>query len=143
MADIYHDFPIKAPLDRVFQAVSTPQGLDCWWTKRSKGKPVEKAEYELWFGPQHDWRAKVTRCVPNSEFELEILCADEDWSRTHVGLRLQARGEVTWVCFHHTGWPSANEHYRISSNCWAMYLRILRRYLEHGELVPYESRLDA
>ena len=22
------------------------------------------------------------------------------------------------------------------------YLRILRRYLEHGESVPYESRLD-
>ena len=24
----------------------------------------------------------------------------------------------------------------------AMYLRILRRYLEHGECVPYEDRLD-
>ncbi len=143
MADIYHDFPIKAPLERVFQAVSTPQGLDCWWTKRSEGKPVEETEYELWFGPEYDWRAKVTRCVPNSEFELEILRADEDWSRTRVGLRLEARGEVTWVRFHHTGWRSANEHYRISSNCWAMYLRILRRYLEHGESVPYERRLDA
>jgi len=39
------------------------------------------------------------------------------------------------------GWPAVNEHYRISSYCWAMYLRILQRYLEHNESVPYESRL--
>jgi hypothetical protein len=26
--------------------------------------------------------------------------------------------------------------------CWAIYLRVLRRWLEHGERVPYEQRLD-
>jgi len=31
----------------------------------------------------------------------------------------------------------------ISSFCWAMDLRILRRHLEHGESVPRERRLDA
>lgn len=142
MADIFHDFPIKAPLDRVFAAVSTPEGLDCWWTARSEGKPIQGEEYQLWFGPEYHWRAKVTRCMPNSEFELEMVRADKDWMGTRVGLRLEDRGGVTWVRFHHVGWPSENEHYRISCNCWAMYLRILRRHLEHGELVPYESRLD-
>ena len=143
MADILHDFPIKAPIDRVFQAVSTPQGLDCWWTQRSEGRPAEGAEYELWFGPQHDWRARVTRCAPNYAFEMKILDADEDWTRTRVGFRLESREGATWVRFYHTGWPSVNEHYRISCNCWAMYLRILRRHLEHGECVRYEDRLDA
>jgi hypothetical protein len=37
----------------------------------------------------------------------------------------------------------ANEHWRISCYWWAMYLRVLRRYLEHGESVAYEDRLDA
>ncbi|MFQ5690729.1 MAG: SRPBCC domain-containing protein [Gemmatimonadota bacterium] len=143
MVDILHDFPIKAPLDRVFQTVSTPRGLDRWWTERSEGTPVEGAEYELWFGPQYDWSAKVTRCVSDSEFELKLLRAHQDWIGTRVGFRLETRGDATWVQFHHTGWPSADEHYRISCNCWAMYLRILRRYLEHGESVPYARRLDA
>lgn len=70
MPDVYLDLPIRAPLDRVFQAVSAPPGLDCWWTKRSAGKPVLGTEYELWFGPEYDWRAQVTRCVPDSDFEL-------------------------------------------------------------------------
>lgn len=143
MADIFHDFPVKAPLNRVFELVSTPQGLDCWWTHRSEGKPVEGAEYTLGFGPRYHWRARVTRCVPAIEIEFEILCDDTDWNHTRVGLQLESRGETTWVRFTHTGWPGANGHYRISCHCWALYLRILRRYLEHGESVPYESRLDA
>lgn len=142
MPDVLHDLPIKAPLVRVFQAVSTAPGLDCWWTKRSAGKPAEGAEYELWFGPEYDWRAQVTRCVPDSEFELQMTRADADWIGTRVGFHLKERNGATWLQFHHTGWPSANEHYRISCNCWALYLRILRRHLEFGESVPYESRLD-
>lgn len=142
MADIFHDFPVRAPLDRVFRAVSTSEGLDTWWTKRSAGRPEPGAEYELSFGPEYDWRAKVSRCVPDSEFEVEMVHADSDWIGTRVGLRLEPRDGVTWVRFYHTGWPSPNEHYRISCNCWAMYLRVLRRSLEHGESVPYEDRLD-
>ena len=142
MPDIYHDFPISAPAARVFQAMSSPAGLDEWWTKRSSGKPAVGAEYELWFGPEYDWRGKVTRCVPNSEFELEISRAHKDWNGTRVGFRLTEKNGSTTVRFHHLNWPEGNEHYRISCYCWAMYLRILKRYLEHGESVPYERRLD-
>ena len=143
MADRYHHFPIKASLQEVFQAVSTPEGLDTWWTKRSSGKPVEGAEYELWFGPEYDWRAVVSRCVPGTEFEFEIISAQEDWQGTRVGFLLDDKEGVTQVRFHHLGWPAANEHYRGSCYCWAMYLRLLKRYVEHGETVPYEDRLDA
>jgi len=142
MPDILHDFPINASVGRVFQALSTPEGLDCWWTKQSDGKPAEGAEYKLWFGPKYDWRARVTRCIPDSEFELQMIQADDDWIGTRVGFRLEERKGMTWVAFHHTGWQTDNEHYRVSCNCWALYLRILRRYLEHGESVPYERRLD-
>ena len=143
MADIQHDFLIKAPLERVYQAISTPQGLDAWWTQRSAGDPKEGADFHLWFGPAHDWRATVTRCVPPHEFELRITAADADWLGTRVGFHLDGQGGQTQVRFHHAGWPSANEHCRISSYCWAMYLRVLRRFLEHGEVVPYEARLEA
>jgi uncharacterized protein YndB with AHSA1/START domain len=143
MADILHDFPIDAPPGRVFSAVSTPQGLDTWWTKRSAGEPREGTVYELWFGPGYDWRGRVTRYLPDADFELEIVQADSDWLGTRVGVRLEPRAGGTWVRFYHTGWPSANEHYRTSCNCWALYLRVLRRSLEHGEFVAYEDRLDA
>ena len=142
MPDIFHDFPITAPRAQVFEAVSSPQGLDSWWTKSSAGEPRDGADYDLGFGPQYAWRARVTRVVEDSEFELQLVEADGDWTGTRVGFDLQGDGDTTQVRFHHTGWPSLNEHYRISCYCWAMYLRILRRFLEHGETVPYENRLE-
>lgn len=141
-ADILHDFPVGAPVARVFDSVSTPSGLDRWWTKKSSGTPREGAVYELQFGPGFDWRATVSRCVPGREFELSITRADSDWKGTRVSFALEPSGQATLVRFRHVGWPAANEHYRISCYCWAMYLRVLKRHLEHGENVPYEKRLE-
>jgi uncharacterized protein YndB with AHSA1/START domain len=142
MPDILHDVLIRAPAARVFQAVSTPEHLDQWWTTRSAGQPTQGAEYELRFGPQFDWRARVTRCVPGEAFEFEMVRAGEDWTGTRVGFRLASADGATQVRFDQVGWPKLNEHYRVSCYCWAMYLRVLKRYLEHGERVPYEKRLD-
>jgi uncharacterized protein YndB with AHSA1/START domain len=142
MADIYHDFPIKASPQQVYAAISTPQGLNAWWTKRSAGGATVGAEWELWFGATFDWQARVTRATAPAEFELQMTTADPDWVGTRVGFHLQPAGDGSQVKFYHTGWPTPNEHWRISCYCWAMYLRILRRYLEHGETVPYEQRLD-
>jgi len=103
MADILHDLPIGAEIERVFRAVSTPEGLDTWWTQRSVGCPEEGTEYELGFGPECVWRARVTRCVPNSEFDLELTHSDDDWLGTHVSIRLESRRSGTWVSFAHIG----------------------------------------
>jgi uncharacterized protein YndB with AHSA1/START domain len=143
VADILHDLPINAPIDRVFEAVSTPAGLDAWWTDTSAGEPRQGCEYELGFGPAFNWRARVMRIIPPTEFELQLTRADQDWTGTRVGFRLERRNGKTWLQFAHTGWADRNEHYRVSCNCWASYLRILRRFLEHGEIVPYDVRLDA
>jgi len=142
MPDILQDLPIAAPPARVFAAVSEPALLDQWWTLRSSGSPVVGSNYTLDFGPQYIWQAMVTAAAPGQAFEWRLTRADADWTGTLVGFELAPAGSGTQVRFHHTGWPAANEHFRISSHCWAMYLRILRRHLEHGETVPYERRLD-
>lgn len=142
MIDIFHDFPINAPAKTVFDSVARPQGLNAWWTLESSGKPAMGAEYKLYFGPEYDWRAAVSACVPHTEFELRMTTAVPDWQNTRVGFQLEEADGVTQVRFHHTGWPESNKHYRISCYCWAMYLRILKRHIEHGESVPYATRLD-
>ncbi len=142
MSDIFQDFPIKSSAEKIFDAISTPAGLDAWWTVSSSGIPAVGKEYKLWFGPQYDWRAVVTKCIAGKEFELRMSHSDVDWDDTLVGFHLDTKPELVWVRFYHTGWPAANEHFRISNHCWAMYLRILRRYLENGERVPYEQRLS-
>jgi uncharacterized protein YndB with AHSA1/START domain len=142
MADIVHDFPIMAPIEKVFAAISTPAGFDAWWTSTSSGHAEMGAEYQLGFGPGYDWVAVVTRCTENSEFELKLTKADKDWFGSRVGFSLASKPGLTQVRFHHTGWPDVNEHYRISCYCWAMYLRIMKRNVEVGEVVAFEDRLN-
>jgi uncharacterized protein YndB with AHSA1/START domain len=142
MADIFHDFPVFAPVEEVYAAVTTPSGLDAWWTETSSGRPETGSEYDLGFGPDYDWRARVTRAEINRSFELELTTASDDWTGTRVGFQLEPVGDHTQVKFYHTGWKTPGEHFRISSFCWAMYLRIMKRWVELGETVPYRERLD-
>jgi uncharacterized protein YndB with AHSA1/START domain len=143
MPDISQELPIQAAPERVFRELSSPEGLNRWWTKTSSGTPALGSEYALGFGPGYDWRAKVVRCVPDREFELELVAADDDWIGTRVGFELQPRDGATWLCFHHTGWPRTNRVDTASPPGWALYLGLLRRSIEQGEVVPFGKRLDA
>ena len=143
MANILHELTIEAEPPRIFETITTPEGLDQWWTHSSCGEPQLGSTYTLGFGPEYNWEAKVTRCVENEEFELELVEASDDWIGTRVGFRVAPLGDHAQVSFWHTGWREETHHLAASSYCWAMYLRILRQHVESGTVVPYEHRLDA
>lgn len=143
MPDILQEFPINASPAEVYRAVSEPRLLDEWWTLTSSGRADVGATYDLDFGPGYRWKAVVTKADPDAAFELRFTSADADWVDTVVGFELEPSGTGTQVRFYHRGWPASNAHYRISCHCWALYLRILRRHIEHGESVPYAERLGA
>lgn len=143
MPDIMSDFSIRATATEVFRGVTAPAGLDAWWTEKSSGEPRVGELYTLDFGPEYVWRAVVTASEPPREFELMFTEANLDWVGTRVRFQLEPHGDVTTVAFAHTGWAQPTPEYRTSCYCWPMYLRLLRRNLEHGEFVPYGERLDA
>lgn len=142
MADIFHSLIINRPIERVFDKISTPNGLDKWWSKKCSGKAKYGEVYDINFGFDFNWSAKVTKFIENEKFELTMTNATEDWMNSIIGFSLIHKNETTELNFYHKGWPNKNDHYRISCYCWAMYLRILKRYLEYGEEVPYEKRLE-
>jgi uncharacterized protein YndB with AHSA1/START domain len=143
MHDIHHDFPIASPAEKVFDALCSTDGLAAWWTETTQGAPGLGQSYRLGFGPGYQWTGVVRRFEPSRLVEWEMTAADDDWRGTRVGFRLTPRGEATDVEFWHSGWPDRNAHYRRSSFCWAMYLRLLRRFIERAEVVPYPQRLGA
>jgi len=142
MADIHHQFKSHTPGARVFAAIVTPAGLDSWWTLISAGSAEPGAVHEFGFGPEYQWRAVAVRCVVDSAIEWELTEAMEDWVGTRVGFTLSEGGGGTEVRFQHSGWTEASAHFRTSSFCWAMYLRLLKRLVETGEVVPYSDRLE-
>ena len=140
--DIIHYFLVNRPIESVYEAISTSRGIAQWWAKTARGHSELGAILELDFGPDYQWQAQVTQMVPPNEFELTLIKADPDWLDSTVGFQLATAENCTDVRFFHRGWKEANDHYHISSYCWAMYLRIMKRYVEHGEQVPYADRLE-
>lgn len=140
MADIELQLRVAAPPSRVFAAMSAPAGLDAWWTLTCVGEPQLHARYQFGFGPDFSWQGVLTRFEPTVAAEWHMEVADADWTGTHVAFVLSPSADGTRIEFSHRGWRDANEHFRVSTYCWATYLRLLKRYLEHGEVVPYAER---
>lgn len=140
MPTIYHDLVITAPILKVFEGITNPALIDEWWTEKCQGTPELNKEYTLGFTPECIWKASVTVFEKNKSFELTLTDAQEDWLGTKVGFVVEENGKDTKLKFQHCGWKEINEHFRISSYCWAVYLRILKRYLEAGIRIPYKER---
>jgi len=141
MPDILLDLPIQAPALPVFGVLCAAEGLDTGGTRQAEGRPGVGNRYRFFFGPEYDWAGVMRRYQPSTEVEWEMTEADEDWTGTLVGFRLTPAEKGTHLEFHHSGWPLTNAHFRTSCYCWAMYLRLLKRYVEQGEVVPYDRRL--
>ncbi len=140
MPDIDLDLTIEASIAKVFAGVSEPELLDEWWTETCRGTVSVGGEYELGFGPEYRWKARVSKLDSDREFELTITEASDDWIGTKVGFSLSESGSGTLRRFRHAGWPEKSAHFRNSAFCWALYLRILRRFVEHGKRVAYADR---
>lgn len=87
MFDIVHDLTIRAPMAKVFSGVSTPVGLDAWWTQSCKG---DAALVKLGFGGNYFWMAAVTEFKQDETFALKITDAAADWVDTLVRFELES-----------------------------------------------------
>lgn len=143
MPDIFHDLTIRASRGEVFRMVATAEGLDQWWTARCSGTPATGNEYSLYFDPKHDWKAVVTDCLPDSVFELRMTDAGYDWTGTIVRFELLEHSGSTRLRFSHLGWSEVTDHFRVTSFCWASYLRLLKRAMELGEVCPADQRYES
>jgi uncharacterized protein YndB with AHSA1/START domain len=142
--DIEHELVISAPLDRVWDCLATADGLNAWWTNTSQADARLGGHFVFGFDEQHQWWGTVCRFAVKAEIEWEMTRTDPmpDWLGTRVGAQLSIAGKGTRLHFHHRGWAAATEHMRVSSYCWATYLRLLARYCVMGEIVPYRRRDD-
>lgn len=141
MSHILHDLHIKSAPEKVFGAITRPADVDRWWSLKCSGDPVMGGEYRLFFGEPWDWRARVSRFEQDKVFEWTMTTASDDWVGTRVGFVLSPEGDGTKVRFYHAGWAEETEHFRISSYCWAMLLRLLKVYVETGAVMPHAERV--
>ena len=140
MFSIIHNFTIHSNAKKVFETISTPEGLNNWWTLKCSGKPALNEEYNLNFTDEYDWFAKISKFEENKFIEFSMVKAMEDWMPTKFGFELNEDGNQTHVHFYHTNWQEQNQHYGITSYCWANLLRQMKVYIEKGIITEFSKR---
>lgn len=140
MPDIFHNVYIHESPEKVFHAISKGEEIEKWWTKRSSGKAIVGEVFNLYFSDDYDWKAKLISVAENEKCKWQMLKADKDWIHTRFGFQLFKRNNITLAEFSHVGWPEINEHYKRSNYCWAMYLQLLKWYVETGNTTIFEER---
>jgi len=146
MVNIVHKIGIKAPLSKVYAAVSSVEGIAGWWTRETSGDAQLGGTVNVLFhGPDGEEKGRMgfelSKLVPNEEVVWRFRSGPEEWVGTDVTFQLVQRGPYTVVVFGHRNWREAKEFTAHCSMKWATFLLSLRQLLETGAGLPAPNDL--
>lgn len=137
MADITHRVGATVAPEKVYEALTTRDGLAAWWTGDTTGDGVVGGTIEFRFGEAGGFDMKVLDQRPNERVEWEVTDGPEEWIGTHVRFDLSRQDDQTIVRFAHEGWREPGEFMSHCSTRWATYLLSLKELVETGSGRPH------
>ena len=136
MADILHRVGVEhSSPQRVYDALTTLDGLSGWWAEKTTGDPDPGGVLEFRFGPG-GIDMKVVELEPGRLVRWEVVGGPEEWIGTEVRFDLRQDGDWTIVLFRHESWREPVEFMSHCSTKWATYLVSLKQLLETGRGAP-------
>jgi uncharacterized protein YndB with AHSA1/START domain len=137
MADILHRIGVKAPTpEKVYDALTTVDGLAGWWTDDTKGRSDVGGVLEFRFPPVGGFDMEVVDLRPAERVVWRVADGPEEWIGTTIDWNLRQDGEYTIVLFSHRGWKEPVEFMHHCSTKWGSYLMSLKSLVEIGEGAP-------
>jgi uncharacterized protein YndB with AHSA1/START domain len=136
MPDILHRIGVVAPLDDVYRAVTTPEGLARWWTTDTTGKSEVGERLAFRFGEAGGFDMEVLELEPSGRVRWRVTDGPAEWIGTEIDWRLDQRDEYTIVRFAHEGWREPVEFMNHCSTKWATFLLSLKELVETGSGRP-------
>lgn len=141
MVDILHRVGALAPLEKVYEAVATPQGVASWWTKDTTGEGTVGSTMITTFNDAAGKRLgafelEITELDPAGSVGWLVTGGPDEWIGTHIHFDLKEEDGFTIVLFGHTGWKEPVEFMNHCSTKWATFLMSLKRFVETGTGEP-------
>jgi len=132
MPDILHRVGIDAPAQRVYQALTTIEGLRRWWIEETRGEARVGGTIDFGFCDM-----QVLESVPDRLVRWRCVRGPQEWVSTEVTFELSRKDDQTFVLFKHAGWKDPVEFMHHCSTKWATFLLSLRDLLQASKGRPY------
>jgi uncharacterized protein YndB with AHSA1/START domain len=130
MVDILHRVGIGAPIEKVYETLTSLEGNRGWWDSNASGDAASGGTLTFF---KHDFRVEVT---PNERVKWRCVKGTPEWTNTEVTFDLSYRQDQTFVIFKHAGWVEPVEFMHHCSTRWATFLLGLKELLETGKGRP-------
>jgi uncharacterized protein YndB with AHSA1/START domain len=141
MPDIMHLVKIHASPERVYQALTTSEGVRNWCTGDAVLDSKIGGTGEFGFRErQIVTKIRVDELKPPARVGWKTIASNAPggWDGTTITFDLRAEGSDTVLVFAHRGFPQADEGYARVTTSWGHYLVSLQTYLETGNGTPAE-----
>lgn len=132
-SDYHADVTINAPLDSVFAAVSSVEGLSGWWTTDTSGSPEPGGELRFTFTDGVAVMRVEDRTPALERWTCLGHSGQPEWEQTTVTFQLTELGPATTrLQFTHGGLRPQLDCYDHCSAGWSYLMRSLASYAETG-----------
>lgn len=142
--DILHRIGTTAPLDDVYRALATIDGLAAWWTTDTTGAEEVGGKVAFRFGDAGSCAVEVLALDPAGEVRWRVVDGPDEWIDTEVAWHLSTEDGLTIVLFEHLGWREAAPFMAHCSTKWATFLLSLKALVETGtgRPAPHDLRIS-
>jgi uncharacterized protein YndB with AHSA1/START domain len=131
---------IKVPAARVYQALTTQEGLGEVWTKKLKVRAEIGFVNEFDFDEEVLTTMKIIDLQENKRIEWKCIMSDEEWIGSGISFDIVEKEGVTCITLTHFNWRERTDFYRWCAYNWAMFLFSLKIYCENQKGLPYQDR---
>lgn len=141
MVDINHRVGIKAPISKVYEALSTVEGIANWWTKSTVGDSKPGSDIVVRFLSDEgkeigSMSFEVIDLKPNKKIHWRFKSGPKEWIGTDVIFSLSQEDDYTIVLFSHKNWHEFVEFMAHCSMKWAVFMLSLKELVETGKGKP-------
>lgn len=142
MVAIVHRIGIDSSRSRVYEALTTPEGLRGWWTDEVERHDADAAAALLFSFRtpggelKGQMRMEIERQEPGRLVIWRCVAGPDEWLGTIIEFRLAEEDGKVIVQFAHRDWRELSEFTGHCSMKWATFLLSLRMYAETGTGAP-------
>ncbi len=138
MPEILHQLKINAPVRRVYEALSTQDGVSRWWTRDTLMKSEVGSIAKFGFNKRAVvFEMRIDRLDHDRRVKWSCIGGHPEWESTEIIFEMRLDPAGTLLRFGHMKWKSADGILPLCSYDWARYLTSLKSYLETGKGSPH------
>lgn len=161
MPGIHQAVLIEAPVEEVFDALTTQKGLAGWWTHAATATAEINSVARFPFGANYFKEMKIVELRPSELLKWNCIAGADEWVGTTISFKLLGgdvesllkshpemtgqleqvhQKKLTLVIFQHDDWRKQTLMFAECSYTWGQFLRSLKLLCETGKGRPWPEQ---